>query len=355
MEFINNTRMRATFTVGLDSQGHEWLVTVVKGTFRIPNDGEVIRLSDEQQPFVFADEFNGDPSSSAPVHEVDFALRKNRCDILLNGAAYAPNGRPVSRVTVGIAVDRWTKTFDVVGTRRWVSGVTGFKATAPDEFVRLPISYEVAFGGIDARHEDAERHVTYRLNPVGRGFHRHLKASWVEGSPLPNTEEIGREVQTPDGTYRPMAFGPVGRGWEPRIGFAGTYGQKWIDEEFPFLPADFDERYYQTAPDDQQIPITSGEQTVTLLNLTPEGRRTFRIPAFKSAIEIHPRAGAKETSPLTLDTVLLEPDDSRVCLIWRHSRLLKRDIFEIRDVIVGSGSKPFPLRLMPAETQDVPS
>jgi hypothetical protein len=152
-----------------------------------------------------------------------------------------------------------------------------------------------------------------------------------------------------------MAFGPVGRGWEPRIGFAGTYGQKWIDEEFPFLPADFDERYYQTAPDDQQIPITSGEQTVTLLNLTPEGRRTFRIPAFKSAIEIHPRAGAKETSPLTLDTVLLEPDDSRVCLIWRHSRLLKRDIFEIRDVIVGSGSKPFPLRLMPAETQDVPS
>ena len=45
-----------------------------------------------------------------------------------------------------------------------------------------------------------------------------------------------------------MAFGPVGRSWQPRIRWAGTYDQKWMDEKFPFLPEDFDERYYQCRP-----------------------------------------------------------------------------------------------------------
>ena len=29
-------------------------------------------------------------------------------------------------------------------------------------------------------------------NPVGRGFHKHLKSEWVDGTPLPNTEELNR-------------------------------------------------------------------------------------------------------------------------------------------------------------------
>ena len=58
-------------------------------------------------------------------------------------------------------------------------------------------------------------------------------------------------MTVPWGAYRPMALGPVGRGWRPRLSYAGTYDQHWIDEVFPFLPADFDDRYYQAAPEDQ--------------------------------------------------------------------------------------------------------
>ena len=50
-----------------------------------------------------------------------------------------------------------------------------------------------------------------------------------------------------------MSFGPVGRGWHPRLGYAGTYDQNWLDNVFPFLPADFRDDYYQAAPADQQI------------------------------------------------------------------------------------------------------
>jgi len=48
------------------------------------------------------------------------------------------------------------------------------------------------------------------------------------------------------------------RNWEPRYKLAGTYDQKWLDDVFPFLPADFDERYYQAAPEDQQVPWLKG-------------------------------------------------------------------------------------------------
>ena len=29
----------------------------------------------------------------------------------------------------------------------------------------------------------------FMLNPVGRGFHKHLKGSWVDGKPLPDTKK----------------------------------------------------------------------------------------------------------------------------------------------------------------------
>jgi hypothetical protein len=68
-----------------------------------------------------------------------------------------------------------------------------------------------------------------------------------------------------------MSYGVIGRHWLPRIGYAGTYDQQWLDEHFPFLPPDFDEQYYQAAPLDQQLPKPLGEQMVSLVNLTPDG------------------------------------------------------------------------------------
>ena len=60
-------------------------------------------------------------------------------------------------------------------------------------------------------------------------------------------------MTVPWGGYRPMGFGRPRADWTPRLTYAGTYDQTWIDDVFPFLPADFDVRYYQAAPEDQQI------------------------------------------------------------------------------------------------------
>jgi hypothetical protein len=327
--------MVAGYTMGVEPSARESLVVVVKGTFAIPAEqGATLKLHQEQVPLVMSDVFHGAPGLSAPKYEADFARRKPRCEVLLNGSAYAPGGKPAERVNVGIRIGEWSKSFAVVGDRFWYTA-GGVHATSPKPFTVMPISYERAFGGADLRHEDPARHAAYMANPSGRGFHKHMIPEWLHASPLPNTEELHQSVSAPDGEYRPMAFGPLGRHWDPRRKYAGTYDQRWLDEVSPFLPADFDELYYQAAPADQHIPPTNGEQSVTLLNLTPDGRRDFALPKFAAPVHIFPKKGNREDFNAPLDTIVIEPDLERLTMTWRIARPLKKNMFEIAQVLVG--------------------
>ncbi|RZL67844.1 MAG: DUF2169 domain-containing protein [Variovorax sp.] len=341
MHLINATRMVAGYNMGMEPSGRELLVVVIKGTFRLPGPDAPaghFALHEEQAPLVMADTFTGAPGFSAPVHEVDFAPQKPRCDIVLLGTAHAPGGRPATRVEVGLRVGQWSKAMAVIGPRHWESHLGGATATPPGAFVRQPISYDVAFGGVDARHDDPSQHAAYLANPVGRGFHKHLHMGWVEGTPLPATEALDRSVRSPDGDYRPMAFGPVGRGWQPRAAFAGTYDEDWLENHFPFLPPDFDARYYQSAPLDQQIPLehfNAGSTEVLLANLTPEGLTRFSIPQLVAPVHVFPKKGGREDLAATLDTVVIEPDLQRFSLTWRVARPLRHGLHEIAQVLVG--------------------
>ncbi|MBK5964165.1 hypothetical protein CCR95_08725 [Thiocystis minor] len=360
MELINATRMVAGYTMGMEPSGRELLVIVIKGTFALPRNGsDRLHLAQEQMPLVMADTFSGEPGRSAPIHEVDFAPRKPRADILISGSAYAPEGRPAPRVPVGLKVNGITKHFAVVGMRCWQVASTGVSVSEPIPFTRMPISYDRAFGGVDNRHEDFAQHAAFLRNPVGTGFHRHLRSDWLDGALLPNTEELNRPVTRPDGDYAPMAFGPIGRNWEPRYRYAGTYDQHWLDEHFPFLPPDFDERYYQAAPLDQQIAGPLGGQEVGLVNLTPDGRRSFRLPAFEAPVHLFPKKGEREDLQATLDTLVLEPDLERMMLTWRVARPLKKNMFEIAQILVGKKGQDwwqareevaFPLSVEPTAT-----
>jgi hypothetical protein len=336
MELINSTRMIAGYTMGMEPSGRELLVVVIKGTFRLPAEqGAPLRLHEEQLPLVMSDIFYGEPGLSSPKYEVDFAPRKHRCDVLLNATAYAPGGRPTSRVEVGAAIGDWSKSFAVVGDRVWEAMGPGIGSSAPIPFTTMPISYDRAFGGVDQFHEDPAKHAAYMANPAGRGFHSQLVKEWVHGTPLPNTEEIGQPVNWVDGKFRPMSFGAIGRHWKSRHPFAGTYDQNWLDNVFPFLPADFDERYYQSAPSDQQLPLPAREQTVKLVNLTADGERVFVLPHFDAPVHVFPKRGQREDLTAYIDTVLIEPDEERATMVWRVARPLKKNMFEISQVLVG--------------------
>lgn len=319
-----------------DKMGREWLVVVAKGTYRIPDHPErEATLLEEQLPLVVADVFTGEPGFSAPLYEIDFALRKPRCDVLLHGSAYAPSGRPAERVKVALKVGSLCKSFDVVGHRRWRAGFLSVSVSKPEPFTVMPISYNNAFGGIDHTNDDLSHYTWYPTNPVGVGYSENLKAKVLDGRPLPNTEATSERVEDPRGKYRPMAFGPIGRVWQPRPQFAGTYDEKWRNERYPFLPSDFDDRYFQCAPEDQQMDYLRGGEQVVLTNLTAAGHTEFKLPKMKYPFEFLYRNGERKRLGGVIDTLVLEPDMSLFTMSLRASLPLRRNLHEVRRISVG--------------------
>jgi hypothetical protein len=136
-----------------------------------------------------------------------------------------------------------------------------------------------------------------------------------------------------------MALGPIGRAWQPRVRLAGTYDQNWIDNVFPFLPADFDELYYQAAPLEQQMDYPRGGEEVVLRNLTPEGYASFTLPRLNMPVVFYPRYGENIEKAAVIDTIVIEPDLDRLTITWRTSLPLRKNLFEIQQVLVGEMSR----------------
>jgi hypothetical protein len=337
MDFVNETNVEAGWTVGFQRDGRELVVVVIKATFLISNgDGEA-PLAAEQVKLVEADQFSGEPGRSAPVYESDFAHRKPFCDVLVNARAYAAGGRPTHQVSVGVKVATMVKTFAVTGNRVWQSDIVGVSATTPELFTVVPISYDNAFGGADVSKDDPQNVRTYLENPVGRGY-SYFKRN-LDGRPLPNTEEFRKPVEKPNGNYRPMSFGPIGRNWQPRTRFAGTYGQDWLDYRAPFWPDDFDDRYFQAAPSDQQIPYPTGGEEVLLRNLSTDGYVSFKLPTVSMPVLFVPYRGRAEQLDSVIDTVVIEPDLGRFTMTWRVSYPLRRNCFELMRIVAGKTSR----------------
>jgi len=335
MRLLNATKMQAGYAPGIQPDGRQLLVVVVKGTFTIPKDGEEPKLAKEQVPLVDADIFTGEPGLSASLYESDYAPHKSKCDVLLNGSAYPPGGKPAERVPVSLRVGSWSKSFDVVGNRVWQAGALYIAVSKPEPFTVMPISYNNAWGGVDKSQEDPSKHRYYPLNHAGIGFHEYTSAKFMDGKPVANTEEKGGKITNPKGSYKPMAFGPIGRAWQPRSNLAGTYDKNWLDKGFPFLPPDFKEDYYQAAPPDQQIDYPKGGEQVELVNLTRQGLTRFKLPKINTPIEYFFRNDERKASQSVLDTILIEPDLGRFILTWRSRIPVRRNLLEVRQATVG--------------------
>jgi hypothetical protein len=333
LKIVNESPFIAGWTSGFEKDGREVAVVAVKASYKLrPVNGASPELCDEQTPLIEADQFGPDPSTDAPVRENDFSLFKPACDVLAFAQAYAPRGQPAPSFEVALEVGACRKSFRVVGRRQWVRSLGTVTSTRPIPFVTQQISYDVAFGGTEADPSDPKHVKTFLRNPAGIGY-RPFKAN-IDQAPLPLTENLKEAVSDPVGDYVPMALGPVGRNWHPRYTLAGTYDAKWLDNKLPFLPDDFDFRYFQAAAADQQIPYPLGGEPIVLSNLAAEGELRSSIPREGVVISFINKNGKLESKAANLDTVVLEPDSDRMFLTWRAVHRLSRDFFELGEMLV---------------------
>ncbi len=339
----NTSGFAAGLTVAADKDGRDWCVVVVRGTFDVARDGTVTP-AEEQTPPVATDEFHGDPATSSIRRECDFARFKPRADLLLLGRAVPPGGRPVAELDVTLELGPVKKTVRVVGDRVWEHRLGGMWASDPKPFDSIPLVYERAFGGSD--HSDPRRANSEVRNLVGVGFYRNPDPRFLAGKPLPNLEDPRQRIRSWSDTPPPAGFGVVGRGWQPRVRFAGTYDQRWRDERFPYLPADFDEQYFQSAPADQQLPHPAGGERVVCTNVRADGPFAATVPAADVPLTFRFRDRDELVAP-RLDTLVLEPDARRLVAVWRGQVPLGRKLAALREVRVGpqpvavsAGDKP---------------
>lgn len=319
----NRTPFAAATHVQLDADGQEVLVLVLSASFAAGTDGALAPAA-EQLPVAFADMPFGDPALSSTRYEADIAPVKPGAEIVVNGAAYAPGGKAAAEVRAGLSVGAVRKVLTVTGDRAVSAG--GYSPARL--FERMPVVWERAFGGTPADGSGDVR------NPVGIGYRGAVSADPAVRSEAPNVTYAGEEARGPRDRPRPAGFGAVGRGWQPRIGFAGTYDQAWIDEQWPLPPRDFDPRHNLCAPADQQLPALEPGAAFTLVNLTPDGRWQFRLPRIAAPLRLIFEDRVEETA-FEPDTVLIEPDLRRVTLKARRAFVSRRNVPGLREIVFG--------------------
>lgn len=330
----NTTGMEAGLCVATDKEGRDYCVVVVKATFSVDKDGAT-PLAEKQEPLIYADVHYGDPSKTSIKYECDFARFKPMADIIVNGHAYSPGGKPVTETMVGLEVGSLKKVIRVVGDRHWEKRTIGLAPSEPTSFIKMPLVFERAFGGSDHSHKDPKHHGSETRNLVGVGFHKNSDTKSIEGTHLPNLEHPRDPMKSWYDTPPPMGFGVLARNWLPRVKHAGTYDEKWLNERFPFLPDDFSDCYFQAPPPDQQVPFPKGGEAVRCMNMTPDMDLMFTVPRVAVPITFRFKDRNVVAEP-NLDTVIVEPDQRRVLVAWRATVPVGRKLTALREIVVGA-------------------
>lgn len=313
----NTTPYAAERTWVIDQKGEKSWVVVVKATYDILKNSHV-ELSEKQEDPLFTSQYSGEEGKSSILYDVDMVPPKGGTDVLLNGHAYAPRGKKVRKVDVMLRIGNLRKRLRVFGDRRWTKSLLLFGTmfmTSPEPFEVIPLTYERAFGGWDSKAKNASDHRLYNPNPIGRGF--GIRRLHLDGELLPNVEDPKHMITSWRNRPPPAGFGVIASYWSPRLEFAGTYDKKWMQNKAPLLPNDFNPKYFQCAPENQQVSgFLRGGEEVELINLYEGGPLRFRLP--KIRLTFKTLFGKDETEHLSkLHTVVIEPDLSRVIMVWQ--------------------------------------
>ncbi|KQP24991.1 DUF2169 domain-containing protein [Methylobacterium sp. Leaf100] len=356
MEMLNLSPFPNLRFYNTDSQGREFGVLLVKGTYDIAADGS-LAIADEQEPLVLTDTYHGALNSSSLRLPSDVVPKKPRSDIILNAVARSPDGAARPSWTCGIRVEGkhvLETRLRVTGPRMWepVWGVSeraratmsvaekrrvfgGWRLGEPEPVREVPIRYEYAYGGLLTRPGadgkepflEADEH-----NPIGCGWIAPDLTPIDAAMPAPQIEAADEPILEPHRRYSPAGLGPIPPAWLPRRPLGGTYDAHWQAHVWPNWPADYDFAYHNSAHPDLIYPgLLIGNETVRLSGLGGEdGQRVIRLPGHAIVLEVTRAGGSAHVALIELDTLYLnvaDPDPRR-----HRAHLSWRTIFDHREV-----------------------
>jgi hypothetical protein len=304
---------------GFDTElydSNEYYSLALKATFEISTQG--LSVLEEQPSLNMSDRYAGEPGASSLLQPSDLVPFRQRTDVIVTGDAQSPSDEPAQGWLAYVQVGALRKTIQLTGPRSWRHRtIAGWGLTAPAPVRRVPLLYEHAFGGEHASADDEPRDV-WLANPVGVGYGGRRKWDRDREWPAPQLLALEEALPLEPGrACRTVGFGPVPGDWAPRVGRIGTANQAWRENVAPHLPSDFDLRFFNCAPDDQQAEgYLRGDEEVELGGLF-ETTRSFRLPALAVTALMADHAGIVVPLPLDLSTLHVDIDKGRLTLVWR--------------------------------------
>ncbi len=335
--------LQKTVLPGQTPEGQYILSVLLKRTYAISHGQRCVRAEADQKLFA-GDVFHGDPMNSSVKNESDFVPFKIATDVVLDGKAYAPPGKPVAGLTASLQVGQARKDIRVIGDR-----VCRYRGTAeplftdPQPFTTMELRYERAYGGVDI-YSDPKVACAYARNHLGKGFVVGKGKKAVENLPLPNLEDPF-DLLTParlsvghfmywERQPMPACFGWFLKYWQPRALLAGVMpADRAVEQELrqayatvvppaqremyakTNLPK-MDFRFFNGASPGLVLPFLTGQEIIRTTNLTPEGELSFQLPGERPRIGLDIGSGMKE-SQVVLHTVMIRLEERRVDLVWR--------------------------------------
>jgi hypothetical protein len=319
LEVRNRTRAVVGVAPYFDRLGDVVQVVIVKQAFAVDPVGRVVPTTGAEILHADVPWFPDRPERSSVRYPSDFCTHKPSTDVVLVGCAVAPRRKASTSIDVRLRVGPLQVALRAYGPRPWVRGLTGLDAGPAEPTTEVPLRWELAWGGSD--FSDPRRPVEEPRNPVGRGVGRR---------PDSPDSHLGFQIEfidRPEGLglgAAPAGVGAIGSNWAPRRDLAGTFDARWMAERMPLPPVDQDERFHQVAPPWMIAPSRLvGGEPVELSGVHPDGPLAFALPRW--AIAATARRDRGEVShAAVLDTVIIEPNQRRLELVWRLT-LRERD------------------------------
>lgn len=333
MRYVKDSPLELGFRVWQVRPPSPSLTLVVKGTFDAAA-GDPAPFAEEQVPTTGEVHWEDDVEMSQRLPS-DFALLKPKGECFVVGKAWAPSGRPSPMIACSFKIGPIEKSFAVFGDRRWQKGLVR-SMSEPAPFTEMELRMERAFGGPG-----------FAANPYGRGRDE------VEGElSVPNLEQARDLIRSPTSKPDPVVLGPLPIGWPDRMRYAGTYDQRYMRERWPWLPADFDWRFYLEAPADQQLRegFWRGDERVEVHNLHPTVPSIFsRLPGIVPRVFLDVQrpghAPSFDEVALKLDTVVWDGAIGKLLLTWRGLvEIPSESLDEIPHIFVAHDPLGGPLR-----------
>lgn len=289
------------FSVGVllwEAKPSQWSLTVcVKATFSLVDGGDAT-VAEVQDP-IFGDRpWDNDPHASLFGPD-DLVPLKPKVDVLLAGHAYSPDGVPVPELVATLRVGDFAKSLRVTGDRFWSQGPAGLVASEPMPFSSMPIRYERAARSME--------------NPVGIDLEAERPGSLAAAN-----------IEAEEG-WMP-GFGAISPAWPLRRDMLTAAALAWVesvttsrDPSQGPAPHGVDFRFFNAAPEDQQLDMLRVGTPISLENLHPTlPVIESRLPAVRPQVfRVDPASGRVTEVALRSDTLWIHSDRGVAVVSYR--------------------------------------